>query len=237
MKAVIFTSTIEKIKQLGKDTRHFHLKIPSDVVFDFRAGQFVNFMLDLPGQPKTIKRPYSIASPPSWKGSIDIVWKKVTGGLVTPHLWDLKEGDTLKTQGPLGVFGLKQPMPRAIIFISTGTGIAPFRAMMHELALSNAPCEVWNIFGNRYEDEILYKEEFETLAKKYPRLHNVFTVSRPQTWKGENQYVQHLLKKYITDPKDKHIYICGLVKMIEEVKQTALAMGFEANQIFFEKYD
>ena len=46
-----------------------------------------------------------------------------------------------------------------------------------------------------------------------------------------------MLKKYIADPKDKHVYICGLTNMIQEVQKTALEMGFTKEQIFFEKYD
>ncbi len=98
-------------------------------------------------------------------------------------------------------------------------------------------CEIWNIFGNRFEEDILYKEEFETLAAKHKNFHNVFTVSRPKTWKGETQYVQFMLKKYVPDPKDKHIYICGLTNMINDVQQTALEMGCTKDQIFYEKYD
>lgn len=238
MKAGIFTTTIEKIHDIGiQDTRHFKLVFEPGTVFDFDAGQFVNIIAPLNG--KTVKRPYSIDSPPAWKGFIDLCWKRVEGGLMTNHLWTLKEGDKLTVQGPLGRFTLKQPLPQTLIFVSTGTGIAPFRAMMHTLLEGTAAGEIWNIFGNRYEVDILYKEEFEALARGHKNFHNVFTVSRPKSadWKGETQYVQHMLKKYIPDPKDKHVYICGLTNMIMEVQKTALEMGFTKEQIFFEKYD
>ncbi len=233
----IFTTKIEKIIDQGRDTRHFKLAFEPGVDFSFKAGQFINIILPPIGDHKGIKRPYSIASPPSWKGYLDLTWKRVEGGYVTNHLWTLHEGDSLQIQGPLGHFTVKEPLPKAIIFISTGTGIAPFRAMMHELLKANAPCEIWNIFGNRYEDEILYKKEFEELAAKHPNFHNVFTVSRPQTWKGETQYVQFMLKKHIASPQQKHIYICGLTSMINEVVKTAQEMGFQKDQIFYEKYD
>ncbi len=237
MRAGIFTTTIQEIRQIGDDTRNFRVALPENTVFDFKAGQFVNFLLDIPGAPKTLKRPYSIASPPSWKGVLEFIWKRVPGGLATNHLWNLKEGDTLGIQGPLGIFSAKHPLPKTIVFVSTGTGVAPFRAMIHQLVHEKAECEIWNIFGTRYENQVLYQEEFEALAAQNPNVRNVFTVSRPESWKGEREYVQVMLRKYIQNVSDAHLYICGLTAMIREVESTALDMGFSHGQIFYEKYD
>ncbi len=238
MKAGIFTTTIEKVYDLGiQETRHFKLAFEPGIDFDFEAGQFLNILIPETPAHKALKRPYSIASPPVWKGFVDLCWKRVKDGLATNYLWTLKQGDKLQIQGPLGRFTARKPLPKTIIFISTGTGIAPFRSMFHTLLQEGTDCELWNIFGNRYEEDVLYKEEFEALAVKHRNFRNVFTVSRPKTWKGETQYVQHMLKKYISAPQDKHIYICGLTNMINEVVATATEMGFTKEQIFFEKYD
>ncbi len=238
MKAGIFTTTIEKILDMGlQETRHFKLVFDPGTVFEFDAGQFANVLVPETPEHKALKRPYSIASPPIWKGYLDLCWKRVEGGIATNYMWTLKEGDKLQIQGPLGRFVVKQPLPKTIVYVSTGTGIAPFRSMFHVLLKEKAPVEIWNIFGNRYDEDILYQKEFEDLAAQYPNFHNVFTVSRPKTWKGESQYVQFMLKKYISDPKDKHIYICGLTNMINDVQKTALEMGFAKEQIFYEKYD
>jgi CDP-4-dehydro-6-deoxyglucose reductase len=233
----IFTTIIEKIISQGAETRHFKLIFEPGVDFQFKAGQFVNIIVPPIGEHKTVKRPYSIASPPSCKGFLDLTWKRVEGGYVTNYLWTLKENDRMQIQGPLGHFTLKHPLPKTIIFVSTGTGIAPFRSMIPEILKNSNGHEVWNIFGNRYEDEILYKDEFEQLAKEHSNFHNIFTISRPKNWKGETHYVQFMVKKYIADPHHKHIYVCGLKNMISEVLKTAIEMGFERNQIFFEKYD
>lgn len=237
MRAGIFTTTLQEVKLLGQETKHFRILFKPGSHFEFKAGQFVNFMIDKPDAGKIIKKPYSIASPPQWQNTLDFVWKLVKGGQVTEYLWELKEGDTLTVQGPLGIFTLKDPPPSKIVFVSTGTGIAPFRAMMFDLLLKNTPCEIWNIFGNRYEEEILYREEFEKMAGEHKNLKNIFTVSRPKHWKGETGYVQQALKKHIPFSPETHIYICGLTAMINAVKETALEMGFSKDQIHFEKYD
>ncbi len=220
-----------------QQTRHFRLRFEPGTEFDFEAGQFANVFVPETVDRKGLKRPYSIASPPIWKGFIDLCWKKVEGGIATSYLWTLKQGDKLQIQAPLGRFTLPKELPKRIVFISTGTGIAPFRSMIHVLLDQKANCEIWNIFGNRFDEDVLYQEEFEGLAKKHSNFKNVFTVSRPKNWKGETQYVQHMLKKYIPSAQDTKIYICGLTSMINEVVATATEMGFTKEQIHFEKYD
>lgn len=239
MKAGIFSTRIEAIKDLGvQETRHFELVFEPGTAFDFEPGQFVNTMApSSEDKAKIIKRPYSIASPPFLKGHIDLVWKRVEGGFMTNYLWKLKEGDGLQIQGPLGRFTLKQPLPKRIAFVATGTGIAPFRAMVHELFKKGTDREIWLIFGNRYETDILYDEEWKELAKQRANFHYLPAISRPQQWKGEKEYVQKLLPKYLKTPADTHVYICGLTNMINEVQKTALEMGFTKEQVFFEKYD
>ncbi len=236
MRAGIFSTTIEKMKDIGiSDCRHFTLRFASETHFEFDAGQFLNILIPHPEKP--FKRPYSIASSPTWKGTLDLCWKKIPGGAATEYLWRLKEGDFLQIQAPLGRFTLKEPYPKKIIFISTGTGIAPFRAMMHDLIERKVDIEIVNIFGNRYEQDILYQEEFEKLAEKSNKVKNIFTVSRPVKWKGETEYVQHVLKKNVVFEKDTQIYICGLSAMIAEVEVIAKEMGFTKEQIIYEKYD
>lgn len=239
MKAALFNARIEKIIDMGvQETRHFKLVFEPGTSFEFEAGQFVNTMAPSNEDPqKIIKRPYSIASPPYEKGYLDLVWKRVEGGFMTNYLWKLKQGDALQIQGPLGRFGLKKPLPARIIFVATGTGIAPFRSMILQLFKDGTDREVWLIFGNRYETDVLYDEEWKELAQRHPHFHYLPTVSRPRHWKGEREYVQKVLAQHISSPQDAHLYICGLTNMINEVQKTALEMGFAKDRIFFEKYD
>lgn len=238
MKAAIFDTRIEKVLDLGvQETRHFKLVFPPAAPFDFDSGQFVNALVNSAEQGKLVKRPYSIASPPYEKGSIDLVWKRIEGGFMTNYFWKLKEGDTLQVQGPLGRFGFKKPLQKHLVFVATGTGIAPFRSMIFQLFKDGTDRDVWLIFGNRYETDILYDDEWKDLAVKHSNFHYLPTVSRPKQWTGEREYVQKVLAKQKFPPAETHVYICGLTNMINEVQKTALETGFPKEQILFEKYD
>lgn len=240
MKAGIFNTRIEKVMVCGvQDTRHFKLVFEPGTVFDFDSGQFVNIIAQPPSCEKPIKRPYSIDSPPYENGYIDLVWKRVEGGLMTNHLMTLNVGDHLTIQGPLGRFGLKQPMAKHLVFVATGTGIAPFRSIIKQMFKDGTDQghDIWLLFGNRYETDVLYDEEWKELASKRSNFHYLPTVSRPKEWKGETAYVQLLLSKCISKVQDTHLYICGLTDMINAVQSKALEMGLAKEQIIFEKYD
>ena len=96
-------------------------------------------------------------------------------------LCGMKEGEEVSLQGPFGDFILRPPM-RDTIFIATGTGIAPFRSMLQWLFADEAQHQgkqLWLLFGNRYERDIYYHDEFMRLAGRHSNFHYSPTLSRP----------------------------------------------------------
>ncbi len=242
MRAAIFETIIEKVIPLGDDLRHFTLRFKPTDHWEHDAGQFINIIAD-DAPPlkngKILKRAYSIASWPSQPGTLEVFWKKVENGPMTSgYLIHKKEGDKLKIQGPLGHFTVKQPLPKTIYFVSTGTGFAPFRAMIYDLLEKKADVDLVNIYGNRYEDQVFYKDDLEKLAAANTRFKNIMTVSRPKTWKGETRYVQMILEGLLKQGDSAQVYICGLTDMILAVEKVAQAAGLKTKEsIFYEKYD
>jgi len=231
-----YTTTLEKIIHLTPTVRTFRFRFPAGHGFSFQAGQFC--MVDVPEGTKIRKKAYSIASAPYEREYLDLCIKLVEGGLATNWFWSLQEGDQVNLGGPYGNFVLPESLNDDLVFIATGTGLAPFRSMLHELHHEKDRFDrnIWLIFGVRYEDQILYDEEWRSLAQQEQRFHYIPTISRPKQWDGEVGYVQEKLVKYIEGPQGKRLYVCGLVPMIEAVEQTAIKMGFDLKQIHFEKY-
>lgn len=194
-------------------------------------------MVEVPtdqGKPK--KKAYSIASSPDETGTLDFCIKLVEGGLATNWFWSLQEGDRVTLGGAYGNFVLPEPASHDLIFVATGTGLAPFRSMIHYLLKRGFKQQLTLIFGVRYEDEILYDKEWREFAARHENFRYIPTISRPKNWEGETGYVQEQLKKYVSDPKGKALYACGLVPMIAAVEKTALEIGFDKKQIHYEKY-
>jgi ferredoxin-NADP reductase len=225
---------LEKIFELTPTVRTFRLRFPEGKWIPFKAGQFC--MVHVPKDEKPLKKAYSICSSPFETGYIDLCIKLVEGGYATNWFWTLKESDAVTLTVPYGGFVMKEPLDYDFVFVATGTGLAPLRSMIRVLLRDGFQRPITLIFGVRYENEVLYEEELRDLEKKHANFRFIPTISRPKNWMGEVGYVQEKLKKYVTDPKDKQIYVCGLVPMIEAVQKAAQEIGFDKKQVHFEKY-
>ena len=234
-KGPVYTTKLESVVQLCESTKHFRFRLIDPPTMPFKAGQFVLVFADQGG--KRVQRPYSIASSPEHTEYFELCLNRVPGGFMSNHLCDLTEGAMVQAQGPFGVFTLKEPPGRAGVFVATGTGVAPFRSMIHWALAHDAQQELWLFFGVRYETDVLYHAEWEALAKRHSNFHYIPTISRPKAWIGHTGYVQHHLPKYLKDPSGLDVYICGLGQMVADVQQTLLGMGLAKEQIHFERYD
>ncbi len=208
--------------------------LPRLVVKDlsFMPGQYMLVKAVIGGQ--TFVKPYSIASLPSKKDYIEFCIRIV--GTVSKYMASLKPGEKLELMGPGGNFTLKEPLLNDVVFVATGTGISSLRPMIDAIFEKGTGKNIWLFFGNRTEDEIVYRSHFEELTKNR-NFHFVPVVSRPDDrWKGERGHVQDALKKHIASPGDMDIYICGVLAMVEEAAKIAEEMGFKKENIYFEKY-
>ncbi|HEX8277611.1 MAG TPA: FAD-dependent oxidoreductase, partial [Segetibacter sp.] len=145
------TGKVVKITQETANTRRFWIQIDEVQSFDFIPGQFVT--LDLPIHEKKNKRwrSYSIASTPDGTNIIELVIVILEGGLGTTYLFnEVKEGSELLLRGPQGVFVLPPVIDRDMFFVCTGTGVAPFRSMLHYITRHKIPHKnIYLLFGTR----------------------------------------------------------------------------------------
>jgi ferredoxin-NADP reductase len=212
--------------------------VPGIQELPFTPGQFVSVIDRNEGKP--ITRAYSIASPRGGN-RFSLCLNRVPDGLVSPYLFGLHPGDEVEMGEPLGYFTLRHPGHR-VVFIATGTGIAPFRSMLLDHLPRTQP-HVTLLFGVRYEHGLLYRAEFEELDRKFPSFRFLPTVTRPtESWKGLTGRVQAHLDEAIAlrTPDDLEItdvYICGLKEMVDDVRQELKNRGFGRKQIIYEKYD
>lgn len=234
-----FRATLRRVVELTPSTKHFEWEIIEGSPFEFYAGQFLS--LEVPRNSGQEARPYSIASAPVDGKTFDLCLNRVEGGYVSNYLCDLDAGASVDVTGPHGSFVVSTPMDQDLVFIATGTGIAPIRGMLAELFASSGKLthDASLIFGVRHPETLLYRQEFEALARQDPRFHFLPTLSRPPAdWPGKTGYVQEHLRKLFAGRKDFKAYICGLKAMVDEVRFILKEeFGLERKQIRFEKYD
>jgi CDP-4-dehydro-6-deoxyglucose reductase len=217
-------------------TKHFEFETADRSRFEFRPGQYITLDFNVHGDK--LMRAYSIASSPHHDNRFDLCLNLVLGGHVSPSIFDLKPGDQVHFRGPFGQFVLREPPDPVTAFIATGTGIAPLRSMVQYLFQESCDCEVWLIFGVREEADTLYRAEFERLAASHPNFHFIPTLSRPgEGWTGHAGYVQEQVERYLRGKLGLHAYICGLKKMVNDVRRQLRAMGYSPKALSCEKYD
>jgi CDP-4-dehydro-6-deoxyglucose reductase len=221
-------------REIAPEVRHFVFEALGVDNLAFTPGQFISLTETLNG--RQIVRAYSIASAP--RGNrFDLCLNRLVEGVFSPWLFERKPGDILETRPPLGFFVLRKP-PREAVFIATGTGIAPFRAMLEERLGAGDTRPFTLVFGVRYEHALLYRDEFEQLAREHPNFRFMPTLSRPEpSWTGLTGHVQAHMAEAIGDRRDLDVYICGLKLMVDDVRAILKNMGFDRKQIVYEKYD
>lgn len=225
------SARVEAIYSHCPGTKSFFLRL--DKKISFAAGQFI--MMNIPYKDTSVRRAYSIASPPSSE-TIEICLNHVPDGLASSYLFGLSVGDSVTLDGPWGIFTVKKN-DKEKWFIATGTGIVPLRSMIYDLLEHGFTGIVYLVFGERTDDEILYRSEFEALAKKHSHFFYISTLSRPGLgWEGETGYVQKAIQKYLKEPTRIEAYICGLKGMVDDVKQLLVSLGVSQKDIFTERF-
>ena len=235
-------TTLSEIRELSATVKHFRFAFDPGAGFPFKAGQFL--MLHVPKETDPpVRRAYSICSPPHDAGAVEIVVKRVEGGLASNYLFGLAPQTRVTVDGPYGAFVLPSPLPKHLVFVCTGTGIAPFRGQIQTLFKTGvgAATRLTLIFGVRYEDEVLYDGEWRALAAAHPNFRFIPTISRPRhtpaPWTGEVGYVQTKLAQHAPADPDTKVFICGLWDMISAVEKTCLELGYPKKHIHYERYD
>lgn len=226
-----------RIENETATTKRYWIEVPELTSFDFTPGQFVT--LDLPIHEKTNKRlrSYSIASWPDGTNVLELVIVLDKRGAGTHYMFDeVTVGTELSFRGAQGVFVLKEPLDKDLFFICTGTGIAPFRSMVHHIQNKKIPHKnITLIFGCRTKDTILYYNEMKELAESVESFTYIPVLSR-EKWEGYSGYVHQVYEELCKNKQPADFLLCGWREMIDEAKERIVNMGYTDKDIHVEIY-
>lgn len=238
------TGEIIRIQQQTPSTRQFFLKVEGEEKFSFRAGQFITMDLPIHERRRKRLRSYSIANQP---GEDNILEFTIThmGGDGTNYLFEeVAEGTQISFKGPGGVFFLPENITYDLVFICTGTGVAPFRSMILDLLEKNKTHQnIHLIFGTRYASGILYQDEFEALQKDYPEFRYSVALSREETlpevpFEISKGYVHEIYRQHYKDnTNNTRFYLCGWTNMVDQASEILKTeLGCDDSQVVYELY-
>lgn len=220
-------------REIAPNTMHFEFEA-LDWDAAFVPGQFLSLTQRIGEDEFT--RAYSIASPPGDR-RFALCANLVPDGRFSPFLFGLEPGSEIDFKGPYGAFILRRPVSDSI-FVATGTGIAPFRSMLHARLAEHTDREFTLIFGVRHEHGLLYHDEWVAMARRFPNFRYVPTLSRPtHTWTGATGRVHSHALEALGERRDVDIYICGLREMVDELRAKLKEIGVDRKRLIYEKYD
>ena len=238
------TGIITRIVNETQNTRRFWIQVPEIENFDFTPGQFVTLDLPIHEKPNKRWRSYSIASWPDGTNTFELLIVLLEGGLGTTYMFnELSVGSELSLRGPQGVFVLPQSIENDLYFICTGTGIAPFRSMVHHIQNHHIPHKkIHLIFGTRVQNDLLYADEMRQLEKEVEGFHYLPTLSR-EKWEGCCGYVHDVYENLVHQKMNgsgevppAKFYLCGWKVMIDEARQRIVQLGYDKKAIHLELY-
>jgi len=232
----MFTAPITRV--IVETPRNRIVRVQRPVGFPAcQAGQYVS--LGDHGHP--VRKPYSVASSPAEvqeSGELEFLVQVVDGESPGAHLGQLAPRRLLDLDGPAGAFVLPGgAQPRAAAFIGGGTGIAPLRAMLHQLLAESPNTRVSVVQSARTPDELCYAGELRGLAAE-GRIVLVETVTRdaPTSWQGRMGRVDATELRELIDGPDTWCFVCGPESLVEGVPRLLADLGVPAANIMTEQW-
>lgn len=184
-----------------------------------------------PGQDDSVVRNYSVASWQDGTPRFELIVTNLVGGKMSDYLFkEAKIGDEFVYRGPMGVFTLPDDLTeRDIYFVSTGSGISPFRSMINDIYINKRPFKnIKLFFGTRTEADIVYRDELELIDQNLPGFEYIPTLSQEKVPGIAEGYVHNHYLKLIDSLDEKPlVYYCGWDRMIRDGRMYLAERGFE----------
>ncbi|MBJ7379391.1 MAG: 2Fe-2S iron-sulfur cluster binding domain-containing protein [Polynucleobacter sp.] len=223
------------------DTKTFRFAGEEPLLFSYRPGQFITFILEIDG--KQVKRSYSMSSSPSRPHLLDVTIKRVPGGLVSNWFCDqVKLGQRLTIKGPSGKFSCFEYPSSKMLFIGAGSGITPILSMSRWISDTSADVHVKLLASFKSPEDIIFRKELEHLASRSQRFHVAVTLTAdlpdPNAWDGLRGRVgPDMLRKFAPDLDERDVFICGPKPFFEAVRQTLQELEFDLSRLHTESFD
>lgn len=228
----IVPAKIASIQFISDSILKLKLRLPPNVSFKYNAGQYVNI------SKGTLKRSYSIANECKDNSELSFYIKNYKGGDMSQYWFkDANVGDLLRIDGPKGSFFFRESNKQHLIFLATGTGIAPVMAILEELISSkriNSLEKLWIFNGARYEQDLIWNSD---KLNNFANIEYIPVLSKPhQTWKGDIGYVQDILLTKKINLTESLVYACGSHRMIGSALQVLLENGLDSKSFFSDAF-
>ena len=218
-------SRVISIDRPAPDVAILKLQLPANDPFQYRAGQYVEFILR-----DGSRRSYSMATAPHEVGdkpAIELHLRHLPGGKFTDHVFGaMKEKDILRVEGPFGSFFLREDSDKPLILIASGTGMAPIKAIVEHMIWKRSERKAFLYWGCRSKVDLYLDDWAHDAATRMANLHYVPVLSeaKPEDdWHGRTGLVHQAVMHDHPDLTNWQAYACGAPIMVESAQRDFVA--------------
>jgi CDP-4-dehydro-6-deoxyglucose reductase len=210
-------SRVSTMDRMAPDVIVISLQLPANETLEYRAGQYIEFLLR-DGK----RRSYSMASAPG-AGPVTLHIRHMPGGLFTDQVFGaMKERDILRFEGPLGTFFVREDSDKPMVLLASGTGFAPIKAIVEQMKMSDSRRQMVLYWGGRRPQDLYMDALCRQWAEEMPNFRYVPVVSDAQpedSWNGRSGYVHHAVMEDLPDLSGYQVYACGAPIVVESAKR------------------
>lgn len=225
---------VKQIEHLTDDVVKLILQLPAVEPFNFKAGQWVYFVLK-DGK----KRAFSIANSPNEQNELELQIRHAIGGVFTDFVFDsLTTGLLLQIEGPHGTFYFQQD-DQPILLVAGGTGFAPIKGIFEEISQLEQQPPVHIFWGSRARKDLYQNELVERWVKEFG-IQYTPVLSDPEdgdNWDGESGFVHQSVIKAFPDLSKHAVYMAGPPQMIESCKEAFTRAGLHQEKLYYDSFE
>ena len=226
---------VSALERLTDDVIRLDLQLPADVPFIFRAGQYIDFILE-DGE----RRSFSIANAPHQEGSLELHIRKIPNGRFTGHVFDnLKVRDILRIEGPLGSFCLREKSNKPIILLCSGTGFAPIKGIVEHAIYLGLKRPI-SLYRRARTANGLYQNEMpQSWQSTLPDFRYIPVISDDHVddeWTGRTGLVTDAVLADFPDLSGHELYASGTPNLLEAARAAFLQHGLPENAFFSDAF-
>jgi len=225
---------VHAVDHLAHDVVRLLLKLPDNQRLQFRAGQYLDFLL-ADGR----RRAFSIANAPHDDEFIELHIRHVDGGEFTDWVFSqMKERTILRIQAPLGTFTLDEDSERPMIFMGGGTGFAPLKGQIEQAFEAGNDRLMVLYWGVRSERDLYMGKLPEQWALEHPNFSFVPVLSEPdEEWEGRTGWVHEAVLEDIPDLTGHDLYMAGPPVMVNAARAAFRAAGMPDGQMHYDSFE
>jgi CDP-4-dehydro-6-deoxyglucose reductase len=221
-------SRVLSIERRSHDVAVLRMQLPANDTMRFHAGQYVEFILR-----DGARRSYSMANAPhrlmqeTAPGTsapiIELHIRHMPGGKFTDHVFSaMKEKEILRVEGPYGSFYLREDSDKPIVFLASGTGFAPIKAVIEHLQFKGSRRPATLYWGGRRPADLYLDDWVQGKLAEMPNLKYVPVISNAlpeDNWTGRTGFVHKAVMEDFPDLSGHQVYACGAPIVVDSARE------------------